>query len=255
MGQRTRYEPGTFCWVDVETSDPEAAKAFYRGLLGWDYEDLRVGDGASYSIARIDGLDVAAIAPLAGAGTRPQWNCYVSVTDADASAARARELGATIVREPGDVGDSGRLAVFRDPQGAQLTLWEPGEHVGAALVNAHGALAWNDLLTSDPAAAAGFYRELFGWEIAETPGSDGRYWSVVNAGARNGGLLPSPPQAHPAWNLYFAVSDVDAAVARTGELGGSTVAGPMDVPNGGRFVVLSDPQGALFSVLSGPLDD
>jgi predicted enzyme related to lactoylglutathione lyase len=253
MGERTGYEPGTFCWVDVQTSDPQAAKAFYADLFGWDYEDSPIGDGASYSIARVDGLDVAAIGPLAGAGMPPHWNCYVSVADADSTAARARDLGATVVLEPGDVGDSGRLAVLQDPQGALLSVWQPGEHFGAALVNANGALCWNELLTSDLGASAAFYRGLFGWDIAETPGAAGQHWSIANGEIRNGGLMPAPPEAHPAWNLFFAVPDTDAAISRTGELGGGLVAGPMDVP-AGRFAVLRDPQGAVFSVLTGELD-
>ena len=77
--------------------------------------------------------------------------------------------------EPGDVGDSGRLAVLQDPQGALLSVWQPGEHFGAALVNAHGALCWNELLTSDLEASAAFYRALFGWDIAETQGAGGQH--------------------------------------------------------------------------------
>jgi uncharacterized protein len=253
MGVRTGYEPGTFCWVDVQTSDPPAAKQFYTALFGWDYEDFPTGDERSYSIARIEGRDVAAIAPLPAGGLPPHWNCYVSVTDAAQTAARARELGATIVRDAGDVGDSGRLAVLQDPDGALLALWQPGEHFGASLVNEHGALCWNDLLSPDPGASAGFYRELFGWEIAEVPGSDGAYWGIANGAIRNGGIMAAPPGAHPAWNLYFAVPDADAAVARAGELGGETVMEPMDVP-AGRFAVLRDPEGAVFSVAAGELD-
>jgi predicted enzyme related to lactoylglutathione lyase len=253
MGERTSYTPGTFSWVDLQTSDQDAAKAFYADLLGWDYEEVPIGDDATYSMAKLQGHSVAAIGPLQGEGMPSHWNCYVTVADADASAARAAELGATLLAEPFDVFDAGRMAAFQDPQGAILSLWQAKESIGAGLVNVPGALAWNDLLSSDPETAAAFYRELFDWQIEEIPESGGQYWSIANDGTLNGGILAMPPGAHPAWNLYFGVADADAAAARAQELGAETVMGPMDVPNG-RFVVLRDPQDAVFSVVAGPMD-
>jgi uncharacterized protein len=255
MGERTSYTPGTFSWVDLNTDDQGASKAFYADLLGWSYNDIPLGDGNHYSMAQIDGHDVAAITPMPPGTDVVHWNCYVTVADVDATAARAKELGATVLAEPFDVFDSGRMAIFQDPQGAILSVWQPRAHIGAGLVNAHGALTWNDLVSPDVEASAAFYRDLFGWTIAETPGSDGRYWTITNEGRVNGGILPMIPEGHPAWNLYFAVEDCDVAVARTGELGGATVMGPMDIPNGSRFAILRDPQGAVFSVSSGPMDD
>jgi uncharacterized protein len=254
MGERTSYPPGTFSWVDLQTSDQDAAKSFYSDLLGWEYEDVPIGDGASYSMARLQGHSVAAIGPLQGEEMPSHWNCYVTVADADASAARAKELGATLLAEPFDVFDAGRMAAFADPQGAVLSIWQAKENIGAGLVNAYGALAWNDLVSPDLEASAEFYRGLFGWQVEEVPGSDGGYWSITNDGRSNGGMVPMLPGGHPAWNLYFAVEDVDATQAQAHERGAATVVGPMDVPNGGRFVVLRDPQNAVFSVLSGPLD-
>jgi uncharacterized protein len=253
MGERTSYPPGTFSWVDLQTSDQDAAKSFYSDLLGWEYEDVPIGDGASYSMAKLQGHSVAAIGPLQGEEMPSHWNCYVTVADADASAARAKELGATLLAEPFDVFDAGRMAAFADPQGAVLSVWQAKENIGAGLVNAPGALAWNDLISPDVAAAAPFYRELFDWQVEEVPGAEGQYWSITNAGHSNGGMMPMPPGGHPAWNLYFAVEDVDATVARARELGADLVMGPMDVPNG-RFAVIRDPQNAVFSILSGPLD-
>jgi predicted enzyme related to lactoylglutathione lyase len=256
MGERTSYPPGTFSWVDLATNDTEGAKTFYGALLGWEYEDTPIGEGQFYSMARIDGHDVAAIGPLQGPeGVPPHWNCYVTVADADAAAARARDLGASVVAEPFDVFDAGRMAVIQDPQGAMLSVWQPNTSIGATLVNVEGALTWNDLISPDIEASARFYGDLFGWEIAEVEGSDGQYWSIANDGSRNGGIMPLPPGGHPAWNLYFAVGDTNAAVARAGELGGQTVMGPMDIPNGSRLAVLADPQGAVFSVATGEMDD
>jgi predicted enzyme related to lactoylglutathione lyase len=254
MGERTSYPHGTFNWVDLQTDDQEGAKAFYGALFGWQYEDIPIGEGMVYSMAGIDGHSVAALGPTQGEGMPPHWNCYVSVADVDASAARARELGATLLAEPFDVFEAGRMAAFADPQGAVLSVWQAKENIGAGLVNVPGALAWNDLISPDVEASAAFYRALFGWEIDELEGSGGQYWSITNAGRRNAGMMPLPPGGHPAWNLYFGCEDADATIARAGELGAETVMGPIDVPNGSRFAILRDPRNAVFSVASGAMD-
>src|SRR5262249_50074831 len=162
-----------------------------------------------------------------------------------ASAERAAELGGTVVAPPFDVFDAGRMAAIQDPQGAILSVWEPKENIGAGLVNVPGALTWNDVLTPDLPAAAEFYKGLFGWEISEVSPPPNQYLAISNQGRGNGGLLPLPPGGHPAWNLYFLVEDVDAAVERINALGGGLVAGPMDVPNGTRFAIVRDSQNAV----------
>jgi predicted enzyme related to lactoylglutathione lyase len=254
MGERTSYTPGTFNWVDLSTDDQEGAKAFYGALFGWRYDDVPIGEGMAYSIAKLDDHSVAALGPLQGEGMPPHWNCYVSVDDADASAARAAELGATLLAEPFDVFDAGRMAAFTDPQGAVLSVWQAKDNIGAGLVNAPGALSWNDLLSPDLAASAGFYRALFGWEISEVEGSAGQYWSITNDGRLNGGMMAMPEGGHPAWNLYFACEDLDATIAQAGGLGAKTIMPATDVPNGTRFAILGDPSNAVFSVASGPMD-
>ncbi len=255
MGERTSYAPGTFSWSDLQTDDLERAKRFYGDLLGWSYEDLPIGDGSVYSMAKVQGHSVAGLGERQDKSIPPHWNCYVTVEDADASAARAAELGATLLAEPFDVFDAGRMAAFADPQGAVLSVWQPRENIGAGLVNVPGALTWNDLVTPDVEASSGFYSALFDWEIAEVAGSNGQYWSITNGGRLNGGMLPIVEGGHPAWNLYFACENVDATLARANELGGQTFMGPMDVPNGSRFAILRDPSNAVFSVSSGPMDD
>jgi uncharacterized protein len=129
------------------------------------------------------------------------------------------------------------------------STWLPG----AALVNGPGLLSWNDLLSPDVEASAAFYRELFGWTIEEIPEARGQYWSIANDGDLNGGLMPMPPGGHPAWNLYFGIEDVEAAIARAAELGAEALMGPMPVPSG-RFAVLRDPHNAVFSVVDGEFD-
>src|SRR3954452_11068664 len=167
MGDRTKHAPGTFSWADVTTTDQDGAKQFYSGLFGWEADDQPVGDGVYYSMMRLDGHAAAAISPQPQqqreAGVPPMWNNYVTVESADAAADRASELGATVHAPPFDVMDVGRMAVIQDPQGAFFMVWEPRKTIGAELVNAPGALAWNELASPDPGASAEFCGSLFGW--------------------------------------------------------------------------------------------
>jgi predicted enzyme related to lactoylglutathione lyase len=259
MGERTQYTPGTFCWADLGTTDQEAAKAFYSGLFGWQAEDMPVGDesGTTYSMMRLDGKDVAAIAPQPpmqrDAGAPPAWNSYVSVERADAAASRASELGGTVVAPPFDVLEAGRMAVLQDPQGAFFMAWEPRRHFGSALVNAPGAVSWNELVTPDLDGAAEFYGGLFGWTLEPFEGSPQRYLTIRNGEANNGGMREPQPGEPAYWLVYFGIDDIDAGLARAEELGGGRLAGPIDIGMA-KIGVVQDPQGAVFALYAGQFE-
>ena len=259
MGERTEYAPGTFSWADVSTTDQEGAKSFYSGLFGWEADDVPVGDGAVYSMMRVDGHAVAAISTQPeqqrDAGVPPMWNSYVTVESADAAAERAGELGATVHAPPFDVMDVGRMAVIQDPQGAFFMVWEPRRSIGAEFVNAPGALAWNELATPDVDASAAFYGDLFGWATEPFEGSPQRYLVVKNGDRGNGGIRELGDQpAPPHWLPYFGIDDIDSGLARVGELGGSVMAGPMDIGIA-RIGIVQDPQGAVFALYDGQFED
>ncbi|HEU4702504.1 MAG TPA: VOC family protein [Conexibacter sp.] len=258
MGERTQYAPGTFSWVDLTTTDQDGARAFYRELFGWGSDDMPAGEGVVYSMMTKDGHHVAAISPQPqaqrDAGVPPAWNSYVTVASADQTAAKAAELGGSVHAQPFDVFDAGRMAVIQDPQGAWFMVWEPKRHIGAGLVNAPGALVWNELGTTDVDAAGAFYAQLFGWDVAPFEGSEQPYWSITNGGRSNGGMMPvQPPHAPPHWTVYFGVDDLDAATARVGELGGIVHAGPIDIQMA-RIAIVADPQGATFALYEGMLE-
>jgi uncharacterized protein len=257
VGERTRYPPGTFSWAELATTDPDAAKAFYRGLFGWQAEDLPVPEGGSYSMQRLDGKDVAAIAPQPpaqrDAGAPPAWQSYVTVESADAAAQRAAELGGTVHAPPFDVMDAGRMAVIQDPQGAFFMVWEPRDNIGAGLVNVPGGLCWNELAAADLDVASAFYAKLFGWRTEPFEGGPMRYRTIKLGDATNGGMRDRQPQEPPYWMVYFAVEDIDAALEKVKELGGSAIAGPYEMAMG-KIAVVQDPQGAVFSLYSGRLE-
>ena len=256
MGERSQYAPGTFSWVDLATTDPDAAKAFYGALFGWQAEDVPV-PGGYYSMQRVDGKDVAAIAgqPPAqrNAGVPPAWQSYVTVASADEAAQRAGELGGSVHAPAFDVMEAGRMAVIQDPEGAYFMVWEPKNHVGAGLVNAPGAFCWNELAAADLDSAPGFYSDLFGWRAEPFEGAPTRYLTIKNGQQTNGGMREKQPEEPPRWLVYFAVADLDAGVAKLSELGGSTIAGPFEMAMA-RMAVVQDPQGAVFALYAGQLE-
>lgn len=254
MGTRTSHPPGTISWTDLSTTDYEASTGFFAGLLGWTYEENPTDIGP-YAIARRDGHDVAAI--FQGDGSLPpHWNTYVTVESADATAARAKELGGSLMMEPFDVMDVGRMCAIQDPQGAVICAWEPRAHIGAGLVNAPGALTWNELLTSDPGAGMGFYSALFGWGTKPMAELDG-YTTITVGDRSNGGVRQLTDEMQgmpPHWSVCFGIEDVDAGAAKAAELGGQVLVPPEDMTIG-RFAVLADPAGAAVAIYAGIYDD
>jgi uncharacterized protein len=257
MPERSEYAPGTPSWVDLATPNLEASEAFYGTLFGWAFDAQDTGDANNpYVLATQSGKAVAGMMNLTPemreGGMPPVWSTYVTVEDVDTSAAKAKDLGGSVMREPMDVMNAGRMAVLADPTGAVFCLWQPKQHIGAQIVNEPCALAWNELITPDVDTAATFYRELFGWNPSPMPMGDGPPYTVWMLGDDNGigGAMPPPMEGMPPfWGVYFAVVDTDATVARAKELGASVLADPMDIPDVGRIAALADPQGAVFSII------
>jgi predicted enzyme related to lactoylglutathione lyase len=243
VGEVERYPNGTFCWVDLGAVDLDAAKGFYGGLLGWEFQDA-----PGYTLCRVGGKDVAGMhshAEEPESGTR--WASSIAVDDLDATLGRARDLGATLDVEPFEV-PGARLAVITDPSGAQVTLWRDTGFPGARLVNETGTWTWSDLSTRDPEAAGAFYTELFGWEFRQIIPT---YWGIGMGPFLIGGMRSmdeDPPGSEPGWVPYFVVEDLEAAQAGVARMGGRILAPPREVP-AGRFLVASDPGGAVMGLL------
>jgi hypothetical protein len=252
MGHVAKYGSGTFCWVDIATDDPEAAASFYKRLFGWT-PGGRPSNGGTFRMLKQDGRDVAALYQLSdedrAGGGRPHWLSYVSVDDVAESARRAQSLGGRIVQAPVDVGVSGKMSLIEDPEGIRFGLWEAKEHIGSQIVNEPCTLCWNELVTSDPDAAGGFYTDLFGWtaETMEMPGGD--YTMFSARGHAMGGMMEQPDGAPAHWMVYFSVEDVDDTLRTMDEHGGTLYFGPHDIEVG-RLAVVSDPQGAVFSIIA-----
>jgi predicted enzyme related to lactoylglutathione lyase len=260
MSERTSYEAGTPCWVELGgTPDIEAAESFYRDLLGWEIpEQPNSAELGGYRRAQLGGRDVAGVAPKMQDDQPCFWMTYVSVEDADATLAKVRDAGGGVIVEPMDVMGLGKMAVFTDPTGAVCGIWEPGTFAGAELVNEDGSFGWNELGTRDVPAAREFYGKVFDWTVEEQemPGM-GTYYVWKNGEDVRGGMMDitgmAPDEAPSSWLVYFNVADADAAAETTKAAGGEVVNGPFDIPIG-RLAVLHDPQGAFFAVMA-PTDE
>lgn len=255
----TQHAPGTFSWPELATKDPNGAKKFYATLFGWTYEDRPMGEAGVYTMIQKDGKPVGALYAMEKAqldqGMPPHWGSYVTVESADATAAKAKQLGGTVVMEPFDVMEHGRMAVLRDPQGATFCLWQPKEHIGAQRLGDPGSLVWTELLTSDANGAEAFYTKLFPWRSSQVPSAagEGVPYTIFHRGEDGAaGMFQITKQMgpmNPYWYPYFAVDDCDATVEKARSLGAQVHMPPTDIPKTGRFAVLSDPQGASFGVI------
>ena len=257
MGERTSHPPGTISWTDLATTDHDGAKQFYAGLLGWEYEDVPVGEGASYSMAKLRDRTVAAMsgqrAEEAERGVPPHWNLYVTVEDVDVAARKVGEVGGQLLAEPFDVFDAGRMAVIADPAGATLSLWQPGTSIGAELVNVPGAMTWADCASTDAAAAQEFYAALLGWRF-EPMSEQPPYWVIYNGERTQGGMTVPPPGVPSNWFPYFGAIGLEETMQIAESTGGNPFLGPVEVPSG-RFALIQDPQGAPFAIVEGEYDD
>jgi predicted enzyme related to lactoylglutathione lyase len=248
-----RYDHGVPSWVDLGSDDVSAAKDFYRGLFGWNTPE-GPPEAGGYAVCDLNGKTVAGLGPNMNPAAPPHWSTYVNVDNADDTVAKVEANGGMVYMPPMDVMEAGRMAVFADPAGAAIGLWQPHQHMGAQLVNEPGTYCWSELMTDDLAGSKAFYKAVFGWE-AETQGPEGpggyTEWKV---GGRSVGGMMAKPEQMPAdapsfWGVYFAVADTDASVALSQELGASVMMSPMDIEPG-RFALLIDPVGAMFNVLA-----
>ena len=258
MVRRSSYRPGTPSWADVASPDPEAARAFYGDLFGWTGEPATEPEAMGYTVFMLADAAVAGLGPTFG-DMPPLWNTYVTVADVDETLTTTTEAGGQVLMEAMNVLDAGRMAVIADPSGAALSLWQPRSHIGAEVRMERNAMCWAELNTRDPEGAAAFFAKLFGWEThtVETPAGDGstgmRYIQFLMDDLAVGGMIVMdehwPAEVPPHWMVYFAVDDCDATAARVAELGGQVCVPPTDIPPG-RFAVVNDPHGAVFSIIA-----
>ena len=254
MAEVSAHKEGMPAWVELATSDAEGALRFYGALLGWEDDPQPMGPDMVHHMQRLRGLEVGGIYQQ-GAGEKaqgfpPQWRTYFAAASADDAAKRATDAGGTLVAGPFDIFDSGRMAIAQDPQGAVFGIWQAKQRIGYRIVSEPGALTWNELVTTDPEQAASFYAGVFNVSTEKMPGPMD-YTLLRVEGQPAAGILqltPAMGPMPPCWGVYFMVANVDDSARQAQTLGATVLAAPQDIPAVGRFAVLQDPQGAVFSI-------
>jgi len=251
-----KHPPGAFCWLELSTTDQNAAKGFYSSLLGWASQNFPMGPNDFYTMFQLEGRDTAAAYTMRpeqrSQGVPPHWMIYIAVESADDAASRVPQLGGKLLAPPFDVYDVGRMAVVQDPTGAVFALWQPKSHAGTGISGVPGTLCWADLMTPDPARAKEFYTGLFGWRIIKGENDPSGYLHIANGEKFIGGIPPAnfrDPNVPPHWLVYFLVANCDETAAKAKELGAKTHLAPMTIEKVGRMAILADPQGAVFAII------
>ena len=254
MPEVTSHAPGSFCWVDLSTTDAAASKDFYSRLLGWTAVDNPMDNGMVYSMIQKDGKNVGGLYQMGPGmeGVYPHWSSYIAVEDVDAQVARVTDAGGTVIMGPDDVFDAGRMAFVADPAGAVFGMWQAKEHIGAQLIYSPGSLGWNELYTNDTEVSADFYARVFGWTrtLSHTDPQGGQYHEFDNGGSPVGGMTQIKPEwgeVPPNWSVYFCVDDC-AASLQEGEGMGAEIVLPLTQVDNIRFAFLKDPQGVYFGI-------
>lgn len=244
---------GAPCWVDLQTSDPERAKAFYGELLGWEAEDGDPAFGGYLNFRRYDVRVAGCMRSDAQAPVSDVWSVYLRTDDAAKTLETAAAHGGQVIVPAMPVGDMGVMGFLIDASGAAVGVWQPGSHRGTGAIMDAGTASWFELHTRDHAAAVRFYRDVFGWETSVLGDTDEfRYTQMTADGAEWAGIMDAsaylPDVVPPYWAVYFAVDDTDAAVATLTRLGGAVHREPTDSPYG-RIAEVADPLGASFRLV------
>jgi uncharacterized protein len=254
MANIESHVPGSFCWIELGTTEQQAAKAFYTKLFGWNVTEFPMGPGETYSVFQLNGRDTGGGYTLRkdqrDQGVPPHWMLFIAVEDVDATVARIAKAGGKVVMPAIDVMELGRMAVLQDPTGAVFSIWQAKQHSGIG-ISGTGTLCWADLNTSDPARAAKFYSDIFGWQVTKDENDPSGYLHIKNGEHFIGGMPPagmSGAQTPPHWMLYFHVADVSATVKQASAANAKVMMPTTDIPNVGTVAVVADPQGAVFAL-------
>jgi hypothetical protein len=245
---------GRFVWHDLMTTDVDAAKAFYTALFPeWALSTLPMEGGFHYDMIGAGGSDFGGIVSLDGiVGVPSHWIGYVAVEDCDATVAKVEQLGGRCVMPAVEMPNIGKFAVVHDAQGAHFKPFQLAFPRSLPKEPAIGQFCWDELRTSDIAAARSVYCDLFGWESSEVDmGEMGVYvlFKINGMEFAGGMLMPPDTTAPPNWLPYLCTDDIDARAAKAVELGATIFVKPTDIPNAGRFSVHADPTGAAFALI------
>ncbi len=255
MEEIKNHRPGSFCWADVAAENAEEAKKFYTDIFGWDTFDEPTETGMIYTMFMVNGKPVAALYELNDQmkelNIPPHWMPYVCVEDADETVKKAKEAGGRVDMDPLDVMEYGRSAYINDPEGGMLSVWQPKKHIGASYLYGPGAISWNEFASHDPEKSTPFYEKLFDWKAKSDKMGDMDYTSFFMDDFMAAGLYKLPDEMRelpPHWLTYFGIEEIDKALQKVQDHGGTILMPKTPVPDIGDVAVIRDPQGAVFGL-------
>jgi predicted enzyme related to lactoylglutathione lyase len=256
MPQRASAPLGAPCWVDLFTSDPDRARLFYGELLGWVSESAGPEYGGYINFSHA-GLPVAGCMANDGSqGAPDMWSVYLATDSAAATVEAAVAHGGQASVPAMAVGDLGHMAMMVDSGGAAIGAWQPGRHPGFTVLGEPGTPNWFELHARDYAGSLKFYAAVFQGDVhTMSDTSDFRYSTLGEGPAAVAGIMDAgaflPTGAPARWVIYFGTANIDTALERLVELGGSVVIPAADTPFG-RIAEVCDPTGALFRLVTPP---
>ncbi|HLW55487.1 MAG TPA: VOC family protein [Candidatus Angelobacter sp.] len=255
MANIDKHPPGSFCWLELATTDQKSAKSFYSLLFGWSSNEFPIGEGEMYTIFQLKGRDAAAGYTMRKEqrtqGIPSHWMLYISAASADQTQEKARQAGGTILQPAFDVAQNGRMAVLKDATGAIFSVWQPNQTQGIAIANEDNSFCWADLNTSAADRASKFYSSVFGWKFEKSQHDSSGYLHIKNGEQFIGGIPPlEPGEAHlpPHWLAYFMVADAEATQKKAADLGAKILMPAHKMEGVGTWAIVADPQGAVFAV-------
>src|SRR6202165_3733224 len=241
-------------WTDLATSDPEGARKFYSAVFGWKVEVNPDPQYGGYALAKISGKDVAGIGPKQMEQAPTAWTVYIGSPDVEDTVKKAQAAGGSVVVQTMAVGDQGKMAIIQDPSGAMIGIWQAQNMSGAQVIDKPNTMGWAELNSRGVEKAKPFYTKLFNWGEKKTPaqGESPEYTEFQAGGNGTAGAMEMnsmvPAEVPSYWMVYFNVDKVDKAFDKVIAEGGKEMLAPQDMP-GGRFAIVSDPQGAAFGLL------
>ena len=248
------YTPGRFVWHELMTDDIEKAKTFYNGLVGWTTETMKMPDGSDYHMIKLGGdhmiggyFDKNKLGPDMAKGVPNSWTAYVSVPNIDEGVAAVSSNGGTVVVPKTEIG-MGTFAGVTDPQGAFFYLWKSAEADPEPGPPKAGTFCWDQLNTTDTAAAKTFYAKVTGWVPGEFAGSE-IFKTNENDEMGVASLMEAQPGVPPHWLAHIMLTtSLDDGRKKTESLGGTVVVPEIPVPSVGKFAIITDNTGATVSI-------
>lgn len=251
----TEYLQGQPCWVELASTDWAAGKVFYQALFGWNAFDMPMPEG-HYTMLQIDNDDVAAMYQMPdtmGIDAPTHWTVYFAVDDVDSTIDIIKDAGGQLLIGPHNVGDAGRMALFADPEGSRFAIWQAINHRGIKQKLVSNTLCWVELACRDMQQSEHFYKTALGYTTTQSDMGSFIYTEFNVGDQAVGGMMQMTEEwgnIPSYWMPYFAVNDCDVMTKRVTELGGKVCVPPTDIDNVGRFAVVNDPQGGVFSIIT-----